>query len=292
MKRICLLACCLAVCLLLCSCTAVLCSGEDYQLLKTDGKYYIQFHTEYSHEKFMASLPQELPASFYPTYPSVSALQDALLGGKVPYYALAGINARAATEPLEILNPERLYDVRLPEGLTVEFVLWKGDRYDFVIPEARIETEPVYDSPPGVQYTQYTQAVEVCVLSRREYERVLMEQYQNAGVDSSCATLELEQHSYRNAKKLRYCKSSGSDTVYYAAYFYEYRTAQGVRYICETYKLPSENVTDAIGTDQSCPVVHMLWSDGAGCFWVKADLQNVAVTDTWIESFQMLPIER
>lgn len=295
MRRICLLPLLFALCLLFCSCTSVLCSGEDYQLLKADGKYYIQFHTDYSHEKFMASLPQELPSSFYPTYASVSELQEALLGGKVPYYALAGLNAKAATEPLEILNPERLYNVKLPEGLTVEAVQWKGDRYDFLIPEVRIETEPVYDAPPGVQHTQYAQTVEVCVLSRGEYERVLMEQYQNAGIDSSCVTLELEQHSYRNSKKLRYCTGSGSDTAYYAAYFYEFQTPQGIRYICEIHKLPNETLTDVMSAGIAYhidPVVHMLWSDGSGCFWVKATLQNMSVTDDWINGFQLLPVEQ
>lgn len=281
MKRLCLLPLLFAVCLLLCSCTRVLCKGPEYRLLKENGSYYIQFHTNYSHEKYNASLPGDgSRPPFYPTYTTAAELQEALLGGEMPYYYLAGLNAKAATAPLEILDPERLYDVRLPEGLSVESVRWEGSRYVFSVSHSAMES------------------VEVSVLSQGEYRRILAEQYQNGGCDSRCTTLSLEHNEYRNSKKLRYCTGAGSDTEYYAAFLYEFETAQGVRYVCETSLLGSQNgdvfpeSNSGLSAPGYEPGVHMLWSDGEGYFWVKAALKDMFVTDLWLGSFQMIPTEK
>jgi len=280
MKRSCLLPLLLAICLALCGCTTVVCNGPEYRLLKENGSYYIQFHTDYSHEKYNASLPEDgSRPPFYPTYTTAAELREALLSGNAPYYYLAGLNAKAATAPLEILDPERLYDVRLPAGLSVESVRWEGSRYVFSVTDTAMAS------------------VEVSVLSQGEYGRVLAEQYQNGGCDTHSTTLSFEQNGYRNSKKLRYCIGTGYDTEYYAAFLYEFETAGGVRYVCETSRLGSKNgdvfpeSNSGLSAPGYEPVVHMLWTDGEGYFWVKATLKDMFVTDLWLNSFQMIPTE-
>ena len=281
MKRAGLIVCFLTLCLLLCSCTSVLCKGTEYRLLKQDGKYYIQFHTDYSHEKYNAALPNDgSRPPFYPVYPSAAALREALLSGEMPYYYLAGLNAKAATAPLEILDPEMLYDVRLPEGLAVESVRWEGNRYVFDISSSAMEKE-----------------VTVTVLSQGEYTRLLMENYQNGGCGIGCTALSFQRNEYRDSMKLRYCTGTGYNTRYYAAFLYEFETPQGVRYICETHELASDGgdvfpKSDGLSDPGSEPVVHIFWSDGSGYFWVKASLRDMSVTDLWLNSFRLTPITK
>ena len=85
MKRSCLLPLLLAICLALCGCTTVVCNGPEYRLLKENGSYYIQFHTDYSHEKYNASLPEDgSRPPFYPTYTTAAELREALLDAMHP----------------------------------------------------------------------------------------------------------------------------------------------------------------------------------------------------------------
>ena len=132
-KFVCVLLVILLLALSGCASSEVL-SNEQYVIREKDDVYYLDFHDN-SYAKEAASIDKNGSAigGYNIYFSTVAEMQDCIKNGKFSKEDLVGMQAyeKAENGKVAVCNVNKLYDVVLPEGFSLNRISWKGISYKF-----------------------------------------------------------------------------------------------------------------------------------------------------------------
>ena len=144
-KRMALLLamCCLSGVLGGCSNDRVLSKTEYYSLVREGGEHYLQFHEDMVDDGEKYAAPDWPVPVEYPHFPTVGEMRQGILSGEIKgdfdtaehsYSYLAWIERdKDENGRVKTFDPDELYELRVPEDVTIKQVVWRGGFYTFRI---------------------------------------------------------------------------------------------------------------------------------------------------------------
>lgn len=136
MKRyICLLVALLLLMLGGCSAGVEVLTNDKYAILEKDGTYSIKLHDPESYYGSQSAM-QSSSAAFYLEFSSVGKMKEAIEKGSFSKETLEKMLenfSKDSNNNVLICNPNKLYDVTLPEDVTARAIHWFGDTYNFLL---------------------------------------------------------------------------------------------------------------------------------------------------------------
>lgn len=107
---------------------------DDYDLIKENGKTYISLHINDTKEENSPNVEGSYSVALPPppTFLSVAEMKKSIEKGGLTLATLKSVQERYAQEGVwEICDLDNLYDVRLPDGVSVKNITMRGTNYTF-----------------------------------------------------------------------------------------------------------------------------------------------------------------
>lgn len=120
-----------------------------YELYEENGTHYLRFTDVYIPEQYPDMCVY--PHIKYPEFSSVEDMKTKIRTGNIPEERLRSLYAYSDTDTIEIININEIRDVKLPDEMICERILWYGDSYSFeltsntVTGAVHIATQEEYD---------------------------------------------------------------------------------------------------------------------------------------------------
>ena len=257
---------------LLCGCGSTPAADEvNFRTYQKDNRWYMEFLSPVEDESFETSENASIAVS-YPCFDHVSDMQKMLKSGKIPEGYVEVLSNFGKEKTIEICNPNKLYDLTLPNSLIYDNVVWYGDYYSF---------EFVQEDFIGYIY---------CV-NQEQYNRKLNEVY--VGFPNENHTVfNDDMVEERNARVVHSVTNSCQlKTILYKLTLEEYEI-----YIVEEYYIKwfaGKQPNGRFGREsESAPAkVSILGNDGHNYWfgWFMGFEERPSVE--WLSSFRLTPIE-
>ena len=118
-----------------CSAGVEVLTNDKYAILEKDGIYSMKLHDPEAYYGSQSAL-QSSSAAFYLEFSSVGKMKEAIEKGSFSKETLEKMQknfSKDSNNNVLVCNPNKLYDVTLPEGVTARAIHWFGDTYNFLL---------------------------------------------------------------------------------------------------------------------------------------------------------------
>lgn len=242
--------------------------NELYKMYKEDGKWYIEFLQPADGEDSNAPSNNNI-AITYPQFDSAIDLANMLKSGNIPDEYIRVLRSGKSNNVLEISDPNKICDLKMPNSLEYKYVSWHGDAYHFEIEkEDFIGYIDCYD----VIQDQYT----------RKFE-----EYQNFPNENHTVTSDITVED-RNARIVY----SYTSTCEQKNILYKITAGKSEIYVRETYVI--QNLDDELTfiVSDTIPYTINVWGSDETHYWhgwFMGFKERPSVE--WLSSFRLVPIE-
>ena len=268
----------LVVLSLLCGCSQSSQPGKEiysekelYKMYTEDGKWYIEFKRAADEEEG-DTLSHNSIAITYPKFESATDFANMLKRGNIPDEYIEPLRYISKNNVLEICDPNKICDLKMPNSLVYEHISWYGDMYHF-----------------SIKKEEFRGYVECYDFDQDQYNQKY-EEYRNFPNENHTVTSDIAVED-RNARIVY----SYTSTCEQKNILYKITAGKSEIYVIEEYVIQSldEELTDLfnIVSDTIPYSITILGSDGTNYWygWFMGFEERPSVE--WLSSFGLKPIE-
>lgn len=263
LKRIVVL--CLICATVLC-CTA--CGKKPYDIIEVDGKHYMSFNTYLLGESAISDIGRYAGVSLQ--FTSIAQMKKKFESGAFNDNELHALQLKCMANfgTVEICDLDNLYDVRMPEDVTLRQVNWEGIRYSFSL-----------DS-------QFAASCTVGCETSKNYSHLLLTEYELAPYNTNGYDFQEVKSYDPDGIQLFY----RTDHAEYKIIKYEIHDENRTLYVTESYRLVSyKNISK---TSSTVPhLIYMLTEENGAFVSVRIYDPIERPSVEWLSSFGLTPYE-
>ncbi len=245
---------------------ATACGEKPYDIIEVDGKHYISFNTYLLGERAISDIGRYSSVSL--PFTSIAQMKKKFESGAFDDYELCALQLKCMANcgTVEICDLDNLYDVRMPEDVTLRQVNWEGDSYTFSL-----------DS-------QLTESCFVSCKTAKDYDYLYKTEYKLAPSTDNGYDFQ-ETKSYDPEGIQIFYKT---DRAEFKLIKYEICQEDRTIYVAEEYRLASV----IGGTSQTVPyLIHMFTEEDGAFVYVRISDPTERPSVEWLSSFGVTPYE-